>query len=158
MSTTAPPEPEETLIFLKPETVMRGLIGEIISRFERKGLIVAGLKLIQLSEDQARSLYAVHLGKHFYDDLVDHVTSGPVLAAVLKGPRSIAVVRKMIGVTDPASAEPGSIRGDLALWTTCNAIHASDSPQNAKREIEIFFRRDEILNYEKPTEQQYFLK
>jgi len=136
---------------------MRGLIGEITARFEKKGLLITAMKLLWLSRDQAERLYQMHRGKEFYEKLVQHVTSGPVVAMVMEGPSAVSVVRSMIGKTDPTEAKPGTIRGDYALNVTKNVIHASDSPENAEREIKIFFKEGEIVRYEKPTESRYLL-
>ena len=146
---------ERTLVFLKPEAVMRGLMGEIISRIERKGLTIAAMKLLQPTRKQAEKIYEVHKGKNFYEPLIDHITSGPILAMVIEGPNAISVLRNIIGKTNPIEAQPGTIRGDLALNVQKNMIHASDSLENAKKEIRILFRSDEILEYRKPTEAQY---
>jgi nucleoside-diphosphate kinase len=146
---------ERTLVFLKPEAVMRGLMGEIISRIERKGLIIAAMKLLQTTRKQAEKIYEVHKGKNFYKPLIDHVTSGPILAMVIEGPNAVSVLRNMIGKTNPIEAQPGTVRGDFALNVQKNMIHASDNLENAKKEIEILFRSDEILEYQKPTEAQY---
>lgn len=149
---------EQTFSFLKPETVMRGFVGEIISRFERKGLVLVAAKLIRMSVQQAQELYEVHKGKPFFEELVSHVTSGPVLVMVWEGPNAVAVVRNLVGATNPVNAAPGSIRGDFALTVTPNAIHAADSIENAKRELSIFFSSAEIVQYSKPTEHEYLLK
>lgn len=146
---------ERTLVFLKPEAVMRGLMGEIISRIERKGLLIVAMKLLQLTRKQAEKIYEVHKGKNFYEPLIDHVTSAPILAMVIEGPNAVSVLRNMIGKTNPIEARPGTIRGDFALNVRKNMIHASDSLENAKREIGILFGFDEILEYRKPTEAQY---
>ena len=149
---------EPTFSFLKPESVMRGLIGEIVSRFERKGLTLVAAKLKQISGDEAEKLYSVHKGKPFFGELVGHVTSGPVFLMVWEGPNAVAIVRNLVGATNPANAAPGTIRGDFALQVTPNAIHAADSPENAKREMSIFFSPDEITEYSKPTESKFLLK
>ena len=149
---------EQTFSFLKPESVMRGLVGEIISRFERKGLLLVAGKLIQMSAQQAEKLYEMHKGKPFFKELVSHVTSGPVFVMIWEGPNAIAVVRNLVGATNPVNAAPGSIRGDYALTVTPNAIHAADSKENATRELSIFFSPSEIARYSKPTESQYLLK
>ena len=149
---------EQTFSFLKPETVMRGFVGEIISRFERKGLVLVAAKLIRMSDEQAQELYEVHKGKPFFQELVSHVTSGPVFVMIWEGPNAVAIVRNLVGATNPVSAAPGSIRGDFALTVTPNAIHAADSIENAKRELSIFFSSDEIVQYSKPTEREYLLK
>jgi len=148
---------ERTLVFLKPEAVMRGLIGEIITRIEKRGLTIAAMKLVQLTSKQAGEIYEMHRGKDFYQPLIEHVTSGPVLAMVIEGPNAISILRSMIGKTNPVEAQPGTIRGDYAITTTKNIIHAADSTENAEREIKIFFSPDEILKYQKPTESKYLL-
>ena len=149
---------EQTFSFLKPETVMRGFVGEIVSRFERKGLVLVAAKLIRMSVQQAQELYEVHKGKPFFEELVSHVTSGPVFVMIWEGPNAVAVVRNLVGATNPVNAAPGSIRGDFALTVTPNAIHAADSIENAKREFSIFFSSAEIVQYSKPTEHEYLLK
>ncbi len=149
---------ERTFVFLKPESVMRGLIGEVVSRFERKGLLLIGAKLIQLTTDQAQTLYQMHSGKPFFQELVSHVTSAPVFVMVWQGPNAVTIARNLIGATNPANATPGTVRGDFALNVTPNAIHGSDSTENAKRELSIFFTEKELVNYSKPTEQQFLLK
>ncbi len=137
---------------------MRGFIGEVVSRFERKGLVLVAAKLIQMSDEQARRLYEVHKSKPFFQELVGHVTSGPVLVMIWEGPNAVAIVRNLVGATNPANAAPGSIRGDFAVSVTPNAIHAADSIENAGRELSIFFSPAEILSYSKPTEREYLLK
>ena len=149
---------EQTFSFLKPESVMRGLIGEIVTRFEKKGLVLVGAKLIQMSPAQAQKLYEVHKGKAFFQELVSHVTSGPVFAMVWEGPNAVSVVRGLVGATNPLNATPGTVRGDFAISMTPNAIHAADSLDNAKREMSIFFETSEIAKYSKPTEDQFLLK
>jgi nucleoside-diphosphate kinase len=149
---------EKTFSFLKPESVMRGLIGEIVTRFEKKGLVMVGAKLIQMSSMQAQKLYEVHKGKPFFQELVSHVTSGPVFVMVWEGPNAVSVVRGLVGATNPLNAAPGTVRGDFAISMTPNAIHAADSLDNAKREMSIFFETSEIANYSKPTENQFLLK
>jgi nucleoside-diphosphate kinase len=137
---------------------MRGLIGEIISRFERKGLILAAAKLIRVTESQAQKLYEAHKGKQFFQDLISHVTSGPIFVMVWEGPNAVTVVRNLVGATNPVNAAPGTIRGDLAISITPNAIHASDSVENAKRELAIFFSAGEMVSYSKPTEREFLVK
>ena len=151
-------ETEQTFSFLKPESVMRGFIGEIVSRFEKKGLVLVGAKLIQMSRDQAERLYGVHKGKPFFNELVSHVTSGPVFLMVWEGPNAVTVVRNLVGATNPLNAAAGTIRGDFALQVTPNAIHGADSPENAKREMSIFFSGSEFTKYSKPTEREFLLK
>jgi nucleoside-diphosphate kinase len=137
---------------------MRGLIGEIVSRFEKKGLVLLGAKLIQMSSEQAQKLYEVHKGKPFFQELVSHVASGPVFAMVWEGPNAVSVVRGLVGATNPLNAAPGTVRGDFAISMTPNAIHAADSLENAKREMAIFFQTNEIARYSKPTESLFLLK
>jgi len=149
---------ERTFSFLKPESVMRGLIGEIVSRFERKGLVLAAAKLILMSADQAEELYSIHREKPFFKELVSHVTSGPVFLMIWEGPNAVTVARNLVGATNPVAAAPGTVRGDYALSITPNAIHAADSVENARREMTIFFTEKEILSYSKPTERDFLLK
>ena len=131
---------------IKPDGVRRGLVGEIIARFERRGFRIKALKMKWLTREEAEKLYEVHRGKHFFDELVEFVTSGPVVAMVLEGPGAIEVVRSMIGSTDPSKAAPGTIRGDYALTIDSNIIHASDSREAYEREVKVFFNSDEIIN------------
>jgi nucleoside-diphosphate kinase len=137
-------EPERTFVMLKPSCVNRGLIGEVISRFERKGLVVKGLKMLVMTREMAERLYEVHKGKEFYEKLINTVTGKRVVAMLLEGRDAITVVRKLIGATDPAKAEPGTIRGDLGLDLTDNIIHASDSRESYQREAPIFFGQSEL--------------
>ncbi|WP_040951187.1 nucleoside-diphosphate kinase [Gorillibacterium massiliense] len=140
---------ERSFLMVKPDGVQRGLIGEIVRRFERKGLQLVGCKLMLISEDLASRHYAEHQGKSFFDGLVRFITSGPVLAMVWQGDDVIALSRMMMGKTKPEDALPGTIRGDYALHTSFNLIHGSDSPASAEREIALFFKPDELLDYEK---------
>ena len=146
---------ERTLLFVKPDGVMRGLMGEIVGRIERKGLLITAMKLSKLNKAQAERFYDVHRGKQFFKALVEHVTSGPILAMVVEGPEAISVVRRLIGETSSFKAEPGTIRGDFGIGVTKNVVHASDSVENAEREISFFFKKPEILRYEKPTEKKF---
>ena len=148
---------ERTFIFLKPEAVMRGLIGEIVSRIERKGFNIVALKLHKIDRKQAEDLYSVHRTKIFFGPIVNHVTCSPVLLMVVEGADVVNQIRRMIGSTDPAKAEPGTVRGDYAQIVQNNMIHASDSLENVVREITIFFSHDEIFSYEKPTEKSFLL-
>lgn len=140
---------QRTLVLAKPDAVQRGLIGEILGRFERKGLKVVGLRLLTVPQEMAEEHYAVHAGKHFYDGLVEFITSGPVAAIALEGPDAIAVVRKMVGKTMPNEAEPGTIRGDLGISGLRNLIHASDAPETADAELALWFGADAQVNYER---------
>jgi nucleoside-diphosphate kinase len=138
---------ERTLVLVKPDGVQRGLIGEIVARFERKGLKVVGLRMLDVSRSLADRHYAVHARKHFYADLVTFITSGPVAAIALEGPDAIATVRRMVGRTMPNEAEPGTIRGDLGISGLRNLIHASDAPQTATAELELWFGPDGLVDY-----------
>jgi nucleoside-diphosphate kinase len=138
---------QRTLVLAKPDAVQRGLVGEIIGRFERKGLKLVGLRLLAVPRDMAEQHYAVHAGKHFYDGLVEFITSGPVAAIALEGPDAIAAVRKMVGRTMPNEAEPGTIRGDLGISGLRNLIHASDAPETAEAELDLWFGADAVVEY-----------
>lgn len=140
---------ERTLVLAKPDAVQRGLVGDIIGRFERKGLKLVGLRLLDVSRDMAEQHYAVHAGKHFYGGLVEFITSGPVAAIALEGPDAIAVVRRMVGRTMPNAAEPGTIRGDLGLSGLRNLVHASDASETAESEIALWFGADALVAYER---------
>lgn len=140
---------ERTLVLVKPDGVQRGLIGEIVARLERKGFKVVGLRLVEVSRSLAERHYAVHAGKHFYAGLVDFITSGPVAAVAVEGPDAIATVRRLVGRTMPSEADPGTIRGDLAVSGLRNLIHASDAPETAAAELELWFGADALLDYER---------
>ena len=130
---------QRTLVLVKPDGVKKGLIGEIISRLEKKGLKIAAMKMLQMDKALARRHYAVHDGKPFFAGLVDFITSGPIVAVVVEGEKSVEVVRKLMGETDPVKAAPGTIRGDYGLDIGENLIHGSDSEENAQVEIALFF-------------------
>ena len=136
---------QRTFVMIKPDGVKRGLVGEIIRRFESKGLKIVALKMIKLSREKAEELYAVHKGKHFFKDLIEFVTSGPVVAMVLEGDEAVSVVRTMIGPTDGRKAPPGTIRGDFALSVQENIIHAADSIETAIREMKIIFKDEDFV-------------
>jgi len=138
---------QQTLILLKPDAVQRRLVGDIAARFERKGLRLAGLKLVQATRDIAEKHYAVHKGKPFYDSLLSFLTSGPTVAMVWEGREAVVVGRNLIGLTDGAKAVPGSIRGDLALSVQNNLVHGSDSGENAALEIALWFKPEELVKY-----------
>jgi nucleoside-diphosphate kinase len=133
------PVSERTLVLVKPDGVRRGLVGEVISRLERKGLSLVAMNLRILDEATARRHYGEHEGKPFFAGLVEFITSGPLVTLVVEGPRAVEAVRTLMGVTDPVQAEPGSLRGDYALEIGENLVHGSDSPESAKREIDLFF-------------------
>jgi nucleoside-diphosphate kinase len=139
-------ELEQTLVLLKPDAVARGMVGEILSRFERRGLEIVGLKLLRLDRSAAEEHYAEHAGKPFYEGLVRFISSGPLAAAVLRGRGAVEVVRRMVGATSGQKAESGTIRGDYALSDRFNLVHASDGREVADREIARFFREGELLD------------
>jgi nucleoside-diphosphate kinase len=138
---------ERTLVLIKPDGVQRLLAGRILARYEERGLRLVALKLMTVSRDLAERHYAVHRAKPFFAGLVEFITSGPLVAAVLEGPNAIAVVRAMNGATRPHEAAPGTIRGDYALETAQNLVHASDGAETAAAEIDLWFGRDELLDY-----------
>lgn len=140
---------ESTLVLVKPDGVVRGLVGEVLRRIEAKGFRIAALKMKWLTREEAEQLYAVHRGKGFFEELVAHITSAPLVAAVVVGRGAVEAVRRMIGPTDPVKAEPGTIRGDLGLSLTKNVVHASDSLESAAREIKVIFSDEEIYDYER---------
>lgn len=143
---------QRTLVLAKPDAVQRGLIGEILGRFERKGLKVVGLRLMLVPRAMAERHYAVHADKHFYAGLVEFITSGPVAAIALEGPDAIATVRRMVGKTMPNEAEPGTIRGDLGISGLRNLIHASDAPETAASELELWFEADALVGYDRDVD------
>lgn len=143
---------ERTLIILKPDAVQRGLTGQILTRFETKGLKLAGMKMIHIDRDLAERHYAPHKGKPFYPGLIDYITRSPVVVLVLEGCNAIAISRKMMGATFGSKAEPGTIRGDFAVSNTFNLIHGSDSPESAASEIKLYFTDKELLGYERAVE------
>jgi len=130
---------DRTLVLCKPDAVERGLVGEIIGRFEAKSLRISNLRMVQVDEDLARRHYAEHVDKPFFPELLEFITRGPTVAMVVEGTEAVPVVRALMGATNPREAAPGTIRGDLALEVTENLVHGSDSPESAAREIEIFF-------------------
>ncbi len=143
---------ERTLILIKPDGVQRGLVGEVIGRFERRGLRLVGMKVMRMSRDLAERHYVDHKDEDYYDALVAFIVSGPVVAMVWEGPQAITAARTMMGVTQPFKAAPGTIRGDLALETRRNIVHGSDSPESAAREIDLFFKPEEIVAWEQNIE------
>lgn len=138
---------ERSLVLIKPDAMQRGLAGEIISRLERKGLKIVAMKMLQMDKILAQRHYVIHKGKAFFDDLIDFVTSSPIIAIVFQGKDAVEVIRQAMGDTDPAKAKPGTIRGDLALDVGHNLIHGSDSAENASEEIALFFSSEEIFDY-----------
>lgn len=143
---------ERTLIILKPDAVQRGLIGQIVTRFENKGIQVVGAKFAQIAKTTAETHYAPHKGKPFYEGLVRFMTSSPVLVLALQGKDVIAISRKMMGATFGSKAEPGTIRGDFGVSNSFNLIHGSDSPEAADKELKLFFKPDELIDW-KPAVQ-----
>lgn len=137
---------EQTLSIIKPDAVKKNVIGEILSRFESKGLKIVGAKMLHLTKEQAEGFYAVHKDRPFFQELVDFMTSGPVLIQVLEGENAIAANRDIMGATNPAEAAPGTIRKDFAESISCNAVHGSDAPETAKQEIEFFFKPSEVIS------------
>lgn len=142
-----------SFLMLKPDAVKRKLSGKIITRLEEKGLKIVAAKMMIINEDLARKHYVEHSEKPFFKDLVDYITSGPVLAMVIEGGDCISLIRKMVGATDPKEADLGTIRGDFAIDTGRNIIHASDSPESAGREISLFFDDSQICSYTLPDEE-----
>ncbi len=136
---------ERTLVLVKPDGVERGLVGEVISRFERKSLKIRALKMLRMTREMAEEFYSVHREKPFFSDLVKFITSGPIVAMILEGDNAIEVVRLMIGPTDGRKAPPGTIRGDYALSIQNNIVHASDSQESFEREYKIIFSQEEIV-------------
>jgi nucleoside-diphosphate kinase len=142
------PQMERTFVMVKPDGIQRQLAGKIVSAFERRGLKIAGLKLLRITPELAGQHYEEHRGKPFFQGLVDFITSGPVLAMVLEGKDSIAMVRGMMGATDPLKAVPATIRGRYGIDIGRNVVHGSDSPASAAREIALYFSREELLDYD----------
>lgn len=138
---------EQTLVLVKPDGVQRGLVGEIIGRLERRGLKLAGMKLMQVDESLAHRHYGEHVDRPFFAGLVSFITSGPVVAMAWEANNAVEIVRSTMGVTNPANAAPGTIRGDLGVDIGRNLIHGSDSPESAARELALFFEPDELLSY-----------
>ena len=147
---------ERTLVIIKPDAVQRGLVGQIITRFERRGLRLAALKLIHIDESLAERHYAIHKGKPFYEPLIQYITSSPVVVLVLEGNDAIEIARRTMGATNPAEAAPGTIRADFALEIGRNLVHGSDGPDTAAIEVPLFFTEDEILSYERDTDRWIF--
>ncbi len=144
---------ERTLILVKPDAVQRGLTGEILSRFERRGLKIVGAKLLRVERGLAEEHYAEHAGKPFLPGLLDFITSSPLLAMVLEGERAIELARQTMGATDPGKAAPGSIRADFGLSVGMNLVHGSDGQESAAREIALWFDEAELIDYRQATEQ-----
>ena len=143
---------ERELVMIKPDSVIRRLVGRILTRFEEKGLQIIALKMVNVTREQAQELYKEHAGKDFYEGLMNFIVDQPVVVMVLKGSRAVEVARLMVGSTKGAEAAPGTVRGDFTLSSSFNVIHAADSVESAEREIAIFFDESEILAYNDPNE------
>lgn len=143
---------EKTFVMVKPDGVHRGLVGEVIKRLETKGLKITGIKMLQVSNELAKEHYAEHSDKPFYNDLVNYITSSPVVAMVCEGKNAVGVLRTLVGATNPIEASPGTMRGDFSLDIGRNIVHASDSIQSAEREINLFFEQEEIFDYTRIVE------
>ncbi len=147
---------ERSLVLVKPDGVQRGLIGEVIMRLERRGLRLVGAKFIQVSQELARTHYAIHLGKPFYEGLIRYITSAPVMAMVWEGPDAINAIRQTMGATSPIAAAPGSIRHDFALQIGRNLTHASDSVENGEKEVDLWFTAQELVSWERSSDRWIF--
>jgi nucleoside-diphosphate kinase len=145
-------------VLVKPDGVQRGLIGEVIARFERRGLRLVGAKFMQVSLDLAKAHYAEHEGKPFYDGLIAYITSAPVMAMVWEGPNAVAAIRQTVGSTKPAEAAPGTIRHDFALEVGRNLIHASDKPETGVREVALWFKSEELVDWKREVDRWVFEK
>ena len=140
---------DRSLVLIKPDAIQRALAGQIISRLERKGLKIVAMKMLHMDKNLARRHYAIHRGKAFFDDLVGFITSGPLIAIVFQGENAVQIIRQMMGETDPAKAPSGTIRGDFGIDIGHNLVHGSDSPENASKEIDLFFPAEEIFDYDR---------
>jgi len=140
---------ERTLVLMKPDAVQRGLIGEIISRLEHRGLHIAGAKFMLVSRELAETHYAIHKGKSFYRGLIDYITSSPVMAMVWEGPNAVAAVRQTMGATKPIEAAPGTVRHDFGLEVGRNLTHASDTKENGEKEVALWFKPEELVDWER---------
>ena len=143
---------ERTLIIIKPDGVQRNLVGDVIGRFEKRGLKIAAMKLIQISRALAEEHYAEHKGRGFYEGTVKYMTNSPVVVMVLEGPNAVANARQTMGSTKPSEAAPGSIRADLGLDISRNLVHGSDKPETAAREIALYFKPEEIVSYQRAAD------
>ena len=147
---------EQSLVLIKPDGVQRGLIGKIITRFEDRGLRLIGAKFLLVSDDLAKKHYAVHEGKHFYDSLIDFITSAPVMAMVWEGPDAISAIRQTVGKTRGTEADSGTIRHDYGIQARFNLVHASDSVENGQAEIALWFKPEELVRWKRVTEDWMF--
>ncbi len=149
---------ERTLVLIKPDGVQRGLIGEVIARLERRGLRLVAAKFMQVSTELAETHYAIHKGKPFYEGLISYITSAPVMAMVWEGPNAIAAVRQTMGATRPTEAAPGSVRHDFALEVGRNLAHASDTVENGEKEVELWFKNEELVDWKREVDRWVFEK
>jgi nucleoside-diphosphate kinase len=149
---------ERTLVLVKPDGVERGLIGEVISRLERRGLRLVAAKFMQVSKELAETHYAIHKGKPFYEGLINYITSAPVMAMVWEGPNAVAAVRQTMGATRPTEAAPGTLRHDFALEVGRNLTHASDEPANAEKEVALWFKPEELVDWKRDVDRWIFEK
>ena len=147
---------ERSLVLVKPDAVQRGLIGEVILRLERRGLRLVAAKFIAVSDELAKTHYAIHQGKPFYEGLIQYITSAPVMAMVWEGPNAINAIRQTMGTTRPTDASPGSIRHDFALEIGRNLTHASDTPENGVKEVALWFNPDELVSWDRAIDQWVF--
>lgn len=147
---------ERTLVLVKPDGVQRGLVGEVISRLERRGLRMVAAKFLWVSQELAETHYAIHKGKPFYNSLIDYITAAPVMAMVWEGPNAISAVRQTMGSTRPIDADPGTVRHDFALEVGRNLTHASDTPENGEKEIGLWFKPEEIANWSRDIDRWVF--
>jgi nucleoside-diphosphate kinase len=149
---------ERSLVLVKPDGVQRGLIGEVITRLERRGLLLVAAKFLDVSQELAETHYAIHKGKPFYDTLIKYITSAPVMAMVWAGPNAVAAIRQTMGATRPTEAAPGSVRHDFALEIGRNLTHASDTIENSEKEISLWFKPDELVNWKRESDRWIFEK
>ena len=149
---------ERSLVLVKPDGVQRGLVGEVIARFERRGLRLVGAKFMQVSQDLAKQHYAEHEGKPFYDGLISYITSAPVMAMVWEGPNAVVAIRQTVGSTKPVESAPGTIRHDFALEVGRNLIHASDKPETGARETALWFKSEELVDWKRDVDRWVFEK
>jgi nucleoside-diphosphate kinase len=149
---------ERSLVLVKPDGVQRALVGEVISRLERRGLRLVGAKFMQVGRELAETHYAIHKGKPFYDGLIEYIISAPVMAMVWEGPNAIAAIRQTMGATRPTEAAPGSLRHDFALEVGRNLTHASDTPENGASEVALWFKEDELVNWDREVDRWVFEK
>ena len=149
---------ERTLVIVKPDGVQRGLVGEVISRIERRGLRLIGMKFMQVSPELAAQHYAIHKGKPFYDGLISYITSSPVVVMVWEGPKAVETVRQLMGVTNPTAAAPGTIRADFAVEISRNLTHGSDGPESGAAEVALWFKPQELVSWQRDGERWVFEK